>query len=119
MQDAPSVEELKLKERLEFEERLRKAEENHAIEQSMRGEKPKEQEKGIWARLGLGRGPAGSVKASQVESKPAPTTLPPPIPPPIDHTQAASPASTAEFPSKSSWSWFGRGSSGSSGSDRK
>lgn len=114
-QETPSAEELRLKERLEFEDRLRKAEENHAIEEAMRGGRPKQQEKGIWARLGLGRGPAGNVQATQIEPPPTapvgPTSLPLP-PEPATQTPA-------ETSSQSSWGWFGRNSSHSSDSEKK
>jgi hypothetical protein len=109
-QESLSAEELKARERLEFEARLRKAEENHAFEQAMRGGNPKEKEKGIFAKLGLGRGPAGSV---QEHSQPAPsttaTTVPPPptVPAPVSSVEAEQPSSSG----KSWWGWGGKSSS--------
>lgn len=118
-QNTPTVEQLKLKERLEFEARLRKAEENYALEQAMRGGKPKEQEKGIWARLGLGRGPAGSVLPQQTTSSPTASFTSPPVSPPSGPTSTAPRILPTEASSKSSWSWFGRGPSSSAGSEER
>ena len=97
-----SAEEQKLKEREEFEARLRQAEETHAQEQAVRGGKPKDI--GIFAKLGLGRGPAGSV--TQEESLPPPASSAPVVsetPPPAPATPAAA--------GKSGWSWGGKSSS--------
>lgn len=118
-QEALSVGELKAKERVEFEERLRKAEETHEMEQVMRGGRPKEPEKGIWARLGLGRGPAGSVRPLQTDSE-SPRNLQsaqtPPPPEPAPSTPTSQPT---EVPKTKYWNWFGKGSSKPSDSERK
>lgn len=102
-----SAEEQKLKEREEFAARLRKAEETHEMEQAVRGGKPKEKEKGIFAKLGLGRGPAGSV--TREESLPT-TAESVPAPPAPAETPAPAPTVPAAPPSQSSGkSWWGRG----------
>ncbi|KAI0342539.1 hypothetical protein BDW22DRAFT_1357917 [Trametopsis cervina] len=114
-QESLSAEESKAKERTEFEARLRKAEQSHAEEQAMRGGKPKEKEKSIFAKLGLGRGPAGSV-TSEPDSPPPPTVLPP-----VASSAARSSPANPSVPtvvsegsqpaSKSWWSWGGKSSS--------
>lgn len=111
-QETASAEELRLKERAEFEARLRKAEETHAYEQAMRGGKPKEKEKSIFAKLGLGRGPAGGVEA---ESHGAPLATSASAPPVSSTPAAPAPAVPAVEPSqpsgKSWWGWGGKSSS--------
>ncbi|KAI0089408.1 hypoxia induced protein conserved region-domain-containing protein [Irpex rosettiformis] len=102
-----SAEEQKMKEREEFEVRLRKAEETHAQEQAFRGGKPKEKEKGIFAKLGLGRGPAGSVM--EEESLPPPVTSVSAVPAPP--TPAETPTAEPTQESGKSWlSWGGKNS---------
>ncbi|KAI0695542.1 hypoxia induced protein conserved region-domain-containing protein [Cytidiella melzeri] len=110
-QESPSAEELKLRERLEFEARLRKAEETHEFEQALRGGKPKEKEKSIFAKLGLGRGPAGSASLNETSTPSATAnTTPPPPPVNLEHL-ATVPVVEATQPRKSWWTWGGKGSS--------
>jgi len=104
-QESPSAAELRAKERLEFEARLRKAEETHEIEQVMRGGRPKEKEKSMWAKIGLGRGPAGSVASEKAENPPTNISPYPSPPPPLDPTPVVPSVEPVQPTSKSWWSW--------------
>jgi hypothetical protein len=93
------------KERAEFEERMRAAEEAHAYEKTM--EKPSE-EKGIFERLGLGRGSLKSREAAlKATATPSPAVVEPPpsavVAPTTDSSPTAASAATTSTGSWSNW----------------
>ena len=103
------------RERAEFQERMRAAEEAHAYENAMA--KPKEDERGIFEKLGLGRGSLKSreaaVKAAAAVPPSSSVVVEPPPPAVVAPTTATSPiTASAATASSGGWSnWFGFGSS--------
>lgn len=110
----------RVKERLEFEARLRGAEEAHAFEQELArlAANPPKEEKSVWEKLGLGRGSHKRREATVVEETPTAPALPPV---PVSTAVQTSPAQPAPSTSSSGiWRWIGwRSSSSPSDPEKK
>ncbi|PSR75665.1 hypothetical protein PHLCEN_2v8956 [Hermanssonia centrifuga] len=99
-----TAEETKMKEKLEFEARMRAAEETHALEAALQREK-EEKSKSIWRRFGLGYGKSSTPKDATPAAAPvapAAVTTPPPKPISAPAVENPSPPRT-----ESIWSWLG------------
>ena len=92
-------EEKRVRERSEFETRLRGAEEAHALEQAITDAR-NEDKRGMFEKLGLGRGSFKHREAAQM----APAQVPI-VPAPV--TPAKSEPYSSVSSSGSWWSWFG------------
>lgn len=106
----------RMKERLEFEERLRGAEEAHAFEQELArlAANPPKEEKSVWEKLGLGRGSHKRREATVVEEAPVP------LPVLASATVQTSPTPAPSAGSSGIWRWVGwRSSSSASDQERK
>ena len=100
--DQESEEDKKVRERMEFETRLRGAEEAHALEQAIVDAK-NEDKRGVFEKLGLGR---GSFKNREAAQAAAATVLDTPV-----TSVKPEPPSPTPSTSGSWWSWFGGRSS--------
>ena len=107
---AASAEELRLKEKLEFEARLKAAEETHELEQALEQAKTakSEQRGGLWTKLGWSSSPQDASVASAQPSQL--TSAAAPVPP-------SKPERTASNSANSWSSWFGWRSSDGPKSD--